>query len=734
MKPVLLVTLLTLTASASMAQSPLPSLPASAATETFFGTAVADPYRAMEDVKAKDVAAWMKAHSDRTRSLLAGYGTREPLLALVRKYDDAVQARVAQVTRVPGGRLFYEKRGVNDNQFKLYTRDPQGREKLLVDPEALAKAAGGKPFAINWYSPSPDGRRVAYGMSAAGSESASLRVVDSASGTQLGGVIPRADFGGVTWTLDGKRLYFTQLQPLKAKASPLAKYQNARITTLTIGAAAANNTPTLQRGSRGIDMAPEETPTAALSDDGRFAFAVIFNGVQRELRVYVSDARAFLAGRPEWRKLFDRDALIVGFTYAQGTLYAITHQGAPRYQLLAGPVMGFDPAKATVVLPGNARVLTGIAAASDALYLEQRDGNVKRLSKLPLAKDGAVQAGATPTPVALPVDGAFNLNGDESGLSSANPRMPGLLLDVQSWTRARQIYEIAADGQVRNTGLQPAGPFDTRDDLTATELQCKSHDGALVPMSVIHKKGIALDGTHPTLLYGYASYGITEEPFFSNGRMAWIDAGGVMAIANPRGSGALGQDWYKGGFQATKPNTWKDFIACAETLIAQKYTQPAKLGIFGGSAGGILVGRAMTERPDLFAAAVPAVGVLDAVRAEVTPNGVPNIPEFGTRTTEAGFRALYAMSTYHQIKDGTPYPAVMFTHGVNDPRVEVWHSTKTAARMLAANPSGKPVLLRLDYDAGHGIGNTKAQQQAERADIYAFFMQQFGITRLAAPK
>lgn len=331
-----------------------------------------------------------------------------------------------------------------------------------------------------------------------------------------------------------------------------------------------------------------------------------------------------------------------------------------------------------------------------------------------------------PTPIALPVDGAFVLNGDEGGAGAADPRLPGLLIDLQGWTRARQIYHVAADGSVRNTGLQPAGPYDAPDHLVATELQCKSHDGALVPMSVIHKKGLLLDGKQPTLLYGYASYGITEEPFFSTGRLAWLDAGGVAAIANPRGTSVYGQDWYKAGFQTSKPNTWKDFIACAETLIANKYTEPSRLGILGGSAGGILVGRAMTERPELFAAVVPMVGALDMVRAEVTPNGIPNIPEFGTRANEAGFRALLEMSSYHQVKDGVNYPAVLLTHGVNDPRVEVWHSTKMAARLMAASTSGRPVLLRLDYDAGHGVGSTKAQQQAERADVYAFLLGQMG--------
>jgi prolyl oligopeptidase len=723
MPPQLSIAALLLTAAHAAAQ--LPTIAPGTTTDTFFGTAVSDPYRRLEDTKDKVVAAWMKAHSEHAHRTLAGLPQRAAVLASIRKYDDAASARVVDAVRTSGGRLFYSKRGVADDQFKLYTRDAQGRETLLVDPATFAARAGSKPHAINWFAPSPDGRRVAYGVSAAGSESATLYVIDVASRRTLGSPIPRADFGGATWTEDAGRLYFVQLQALAAGASPLEKYRNSRVMWVTPGSRALPR-PVLGPGTPGVQIAPEEIPFVALSADGRYAFAVVINGVQREQRVYTADQRAFIAGKAQWKLLHDRDAQIVGVAYAQGTLYALTYKDAPRYKLIAGPVDGFDPAKATTVIAAGDKVLTGVAAAADAIYIEQRDGNVKRLAKLAHARDGQVQSNATPTPVPLPVDGAFVLNIDESGVSAANPRLPGLLIDLQGWTRARQIYSVAADGSVRNTGLQPAGPYDAPQDLVTTELQCKSHDGALVPMSVIHKKGLVLDGKQPTLLYGYASYGITEEPFFSTGRLAWLDAGGVSAIANPRGTSVYGQDWYKAGFQASKPNTWKDFIACAETLIAQKYTSPAHLGILGGSAGGILVGRAMTERPDLFGAVIAAVGDMDMVRTELTPNGVPNIPEFGTHTNEAGFRALLAMSSYHQVKDGVKYPAVLLTHGVNDPRVEVWHSSKMAARLLAASTSGKPVLLRLDYDAGHGVGSTKAQQQAERADMYAFLLWQLG--------
>jgi prolyl oligopeptidase len=708
-------------AGLAFAQAPAPLAPR-AADETFFGTTVADPYRFMENIKAPEVAAWMKAQNAIARATLARIGGRNAMLKSVQKYDNAAAARVYGVTRSPGDLWFYEKRGASENQFKLYVRQGEsGAERLLVDPDAFARKAGGKPHAINWYSASPDGSHVAYGISAAGSEAASMRVVNVRSGKQVGGVVDRTDFGSPSWSLDGKAIYVNRLQPMKKGASPLEKYKNARVERIPLGGSAAAAKVVFGNGTPGVKSEPAESPFLGFTEDGRHALGLVVNGVQRELRLYSASAASVLAGKAEWKLVFDTDAAIVNFAYADGLLYAITHKDAPRYKLIAAPLDGFDAATGELVVAPSERVVTGLAAASDALYIEMRDGNIKRLVKREHKR------GAPLVPVALPVEGSFQLGSDEGGTGAADPRLPGVVIELQSWTRARQIYRVAADGSVSNTGLQPAGPFDMPAGVVATELQCKAADGALVPMSVMHQKDAKLDGSNPTILYGYGSYGMTEEPFFSPHRQAWLDAGGVFAVANPRGSGVYGNDWYKAGYQDSKPNTWRDFIACAETLVAQKYTQPARLGIWGGSAGGITVGRAFTERPDLFAAAVPAVGALDLVRAEVTPNGVPNIPEFGTRTTEAGFNALLAMSTYHQIKDGVKYPAVMFTHGVNDPRVEVWHSTKTAARLMAASTSGKPVLLRLDYEAGHGIGNTKAQAQAERADVYSFMLWQMGM-------
>jgi prolyl oligopeptidase len=237
---------------------------------------------------------------------------------------------------------------------------------------------------------------------------------------------------------------------------------------------------------------------------------------------------------------------------------------------------------------------------------------------------------------------------------------------------------------------------------------------------------LKLDGSHPALISGYGAYGFTASPRFDPTDIAWLERGGVLAVAHVRGGGTFGKEWHHAGRKLTKPNTWKDFIACAEYLVKEKYTSPAKLAGEGGSAGGILIGRSITERPDLFAAAHIAVGCTDMLRFETTLNGPPNVPEFGTSTKADEFRGLLAMSTLHHIQNGVKYPAVILTHGINDPRVEPWMSAKTTARLQAATVSGRPILYRVDYHAGHGIGSTRDQKQNEQADIWSFLLWQFG--------
>jgi prolyl oligopeptidase len=700
---------------ATPAQSP-PAFPPGTASDTYFGTVVADPYRALENTKDPQVAAWMKAQADHAHATLKGLKGYAGLLARVAELDNATEAIVGDVRRMPDGSLFFTRRGAKDNTFKLFLRRADGKESLVADPDDWQKETG-KPHAINYYFPSPDGRHVALGVSPSGSEDAILYVLETASRKRIGKPIDRAEYAGayagIHWMPDGKSFYHLRLA-VPAPGAPAAdRYKNMRLWRHVLGTDVEKDVLVLGPDvSPRVPVSPTEQAFVIVTPGSKHAVAMVVADVEREVTLYSAPLAS--VGRPDtpWTRICGTADKVTGYAVKGDDIYLMTYAASPRFSVVRTSLAKPDIASAQTVVAPSDQVLFDIAAARDGLYFESRDGAVKLLKRLPWGASAAAE-------VRFPTSGAVNL-------ISASPASDGAIVSLRAWSRATEIFAVDGKGIATNTGLQPLGKFGAPADLVATEVKVKSHDGALVPLSIIHRKDVKLDGSNPALLYGYGAYGITEEPGFNSRRLAWLERGGVFAVANVRGSGVYGKDWHKAGFKETKPNTWKDFIACAEYLIAEKYTTSAKLGILGGSAGGILIGRALTERPDLFAAAIPAVGLLDAVRAETEPNGVLNVPEFGTVKKENEFRALLAMSSYHHVKDGTRYPAVMIPHGANDPRVAVWHSTKFAARLMAASASGKPVLLNLDYDSGHGIGDTKAQRQKQTADTYAFLLWQAG--------
>ena len=279
---------------------------------------------------------------------------------------------------------------------------------------------------------------------------------------------------------------------------------------------------------------------------------------------------------------------------------------------------------------------------------------------------------------------------------------------------------------VTRTDLKPEPLHENLDDFIAKELLVKSYDGTEVPLSVIHHKNIRMDGNNPCLLMGYGSYGISMTPYFSTTTMAWLETGGIYAVAHVRGGGEFGDEWHRAGQKATKSNTWKDFIACAEYLIQENYTSKEKIAGLGGSAGGITVGMAMIENPDLFTAMINQVGATNMIRILESPSGPANIPEFGNPADPEEFKSLLNMDTYYNIKNGIEYPAHLITGGLNDPRTIVWEPAKFAARLQTAQAGKKPILLRIDFESGHGIGDTKSQAFREYADIFTFLLWQFG--------
>lgn len=684
-------------------------------TDTYFGTQIVDPYRYFEDLTSPDVQAWAKAQNHYTRQVLASIPGRAHLLARIEALENSVPARVTDIRRIPSDRFFYEKRGAHDNQFKLYVRQGlHGKEILLVDPEVLAKAKG-KPYAINYYEPSRSGHMVAYGISPAGSEDAEIHVLDVTTKKELIAPISRAEYGGIAWLDDDSGFFYLRMQELKPGMPKTEKYRSMKVWCHRMDQPESDTLVLAAEKSEGMELNPNENPYIVTVPGEKQAFAMVINGVQPEFAMYSAPSvAAVLAPHIRWKRLFDASADVTSFAIHGDDLYVLTHKDAPRFKVLKTSLRAPDLDHAEVIVAPGAQVVVDLAAAKDALYIQTRDGSVSHLLRV------AYTSGAKPNPVALPFEGTLTL-------AATDVRVPGTLVDVGTWTQDNQIYAVEKAGRtVQNTELQPEGRFGAPKNLASREVMVRSWDGVMVPLSIVYRAPMTLNSQNPTLLYGYGAYGLTTDPTYLPRLLAWYERGGIRATCHVRGGGAYGEEWHQAGKLQTKPNTWKDAIACAQYLIVHGYTSPKRLAIYGGSAGGIMVGRAITERPDLFAAAIPQVGALNPLRSETTPNGIPNIPEFGSYKTKPGFQALYAMDSYLHVKDGVAYPATLLTAGMNDPRVEPWESMKMAARLQAASTSGKPILLRLEYEAGHGIGSTRAQRDAETADVYSFALWQLG--------
>ena len=472
-------------------------------------------------------------------------------------------------------------------------------------------------------------------------------------------------------------------------------------------------------GNPRIELLPTQSPQILATPGSKWAIAQVYDGVQRELRLYSAPLAQAVKPDAPWVPICNVADKVTDWAVFGDHIYLRTHRDSPRSSIVRVDLAAPDMKRAETVVAAGTSVIEGVQAARDALYFVSREGAITQLSRLPWGAKTAI-------PVRFPVEGA-------AAVLASRPDRDGVIAAVSAWTRAREIYAVAADGGVTNTGLQPLGPFDAPTDIVATEVTVKSHDGAMIPMSIVHRKDVKLDGSNPAVVYAYGSYGVTFNAGFNPTRLAFLEKGGIVAFANVRGSSAYGEEWYKAGYKSTKPNTWKDVIACGEYLVTQKYSAPSRLSIFGGSAGGIAVGRALTERPDLFSSVVIQVGMLDFVRLHVMPIGPVNVVEFGSAQKEDEFRGLLAMSSYHHVKDGVKYPAVLLQHGVNDARVNVGQSNKMAARLMSATASGKPILLDLEFQSGHGAGSTKQQTQREIANAYAFILWQAGHPEFRPP-
>ncbi|HET6250127.1 MAG TPA: prolyl oligopeptidase family serine peptidase [Tepidisphaeraceae bacterium] len=714
----LLVVVPALATETKIAEQPTPPVaPVQPVVDDYFGVKVTDPYRYMENLEDPPVAAWFKGQNDYARDTLHRIHGRAELLARIKELGASAPARVFDIHRMPGGRYFYEKRLASEDVARLYMRDGlDGAEKLIVDPGKYP-APVGSHNAISYFDPSDDGNWVAAGISASGSENAVIHIIDLQNNQEAKETLDRARFGGINWRPDNHSFYYNQLQKLGPKQPATDQELNSKCLLHVVGTDPQTDIVVLAPGlTPSATVAPTDSPFVVTIPGCAYALGMIEHGVLNEATIYAAPIETVCRADIPWKKICDVDDDVTGFTVHGDDLYLLSHKGAPKFKVLHTSLAHPDMNNAAVVVPQGSAVINNIAAAQDGLYVQQVDGGLARLERVAYA--GGEKG---PRDVALPFQGAITID-------NADPRVAGLILELSTWTQAYSIYSYnPTDGKVTDTHLTPLGKFDRPGDIVSEEVKVESYDGTMVPLSIIHRRDIRLDGSNPTLLDGYGAYGMTIDPYFGPLRLAWLEHGGVFAEAHVRGGGEYGEDWHKWGEKLTKPNTWRDFIACGQYLVDHRYTSPARLAGEGASAGGITIGRAITERPDLFAAALDQVGVSNALRSEFSPNGPPNIPEFGSVKTQPGFEDLYTMDAYHHVRDGVKYPAVLVTTGWNDPRVASWEPGKMAARLQAASAGVAPILLRVDYAAGHGMGSTKTQFEEESADAWSFLLWQFKI-------
>lgn len=698
------------TAAPSVAPAPSgpPAAPVRPVRDVYFGKEVIDPYRWMES-DSPEFAGWMKAEADHTRRTIDGLDTRAAFLDRLRSLDNAgPQVRAISVRR---DLVFSLEADPGSDAYKLYVREGlSGPRRLLLDPEALKTSD--QSVSIDYWSVSPDARHVAFGLSRAGSEMSSIHVVEIETGKLLADDIDRARYANPRW-LDDRSFFYKRDRKLPPDAPATERFIRSRVYLHTLGQDPEKDEVVFGHGvSPAIAVPDDAFPWVNASAKSPYLIAALYHGVRDEMTLYYAPRKSYAGAKTPWKKLADIDDAVTDFDVRGDDVYLLSLKNGGRARVVRTSLRRPDLDHAAALIPESDAVITSIGLGEDALYARALDAGIGRVIRAPL------RAGK---PETLPL----GVGGSASGFAT-DETWKGALVKVESWTASPRVVAFdPAQKAAAPTEIIPPSPVLFK-DIVSEEVKAKSADGTLVPLSIIHRRDLPRDGGNPTYLKGYGSYGNIASPAFDPTDLAWLERGGVLAVCHPRGGGEYGEAWHSGGKLATKPNTILDFIGCAEHLVREKYTSPQHLAGAGTSAGGILIGGAVVRRPDLFAAAVIRVGMVNALRFEQIPIGPFNTSEFGTVATKEGFDMLWAIDAYHQVEQGKAYPAVLLTTGITDPRVSPWQMAKMAARLQAATGSGNPVLLRVDYGSGHGFGTAKSKREEELADTYSFLTWRIG--------
>lgn len=672
-------------------------------TDTYFGTPVVDDYRWMETFpRTPEWDGWLKGQADHARNVLDALPQRAPMVAALKRYSEAFDF----VGVVPvGQRLFLQRIEPASPAPRLFVAETAGGpERLLFDP-AAERRPGGPPVSLDWMIPSPDGSLVALGIGEGGSEITAAWIQDVATGARTKITTIRSK--GCGWSNDGKAFFYYRVRADAVPGTPDYEMRGSAWMH-RIGTDPATDVEVMSSGE-GPDFVAQEddTPFVMGAPGSDWIVGVHLLNGYLQTQVYVARAVDVAAGKPAWRKVAGRADGVVTSVLAGDGLYLLANGRKSN-----GEVVRVDLARSqafasgTVVLPADAAVIDSLTAAKDGVYVHSlRDGQG---GVIRIGPGGKLDRLSPPTSGAI-----FGL--------AASPDVDGAWYGSDDLTRPAETFRIdAASFKASRVALGKLKPMDASRYVTERH-EIKARDGALVPIELLRLRDLPRKGQAPTLIQAYGAYGTILDPGFRGSALAFLDEGGILIYAHVRGGGEKGEAWHQAGMKTTKPNTWRDVIDVALAVAAMGWTKPGRLAVEGTSAGGIMAGRALTERPDLFGAAIGNVGCFDTVRFELTPNGKGNDAEFGTVKKEDEFRALLAMDSIRAVKPGVRYPAVLLTTGANDRRVEPWIVGKFAATLQARSTRPDPALLSVNYEAGHYTGDRDAAI-ARQADAYAFVL------------
>ena len=672
--------------------------------DDYHGTRVADPYRWLEDPDSPESRGWIDAEN----RLTEGYLSQIPERAALRK-------RLTALWNYPkygapfhkAGRYFFFKNDGLQNQSVLYKQASltAGPETLL-DPNLLSEDG---TVAVSTLAVSEDGRLLAYGTSASGSDWEEFHVRDVASGRDLPDHLQWIKFSGASWTKDGAGFFYSRYpQPGDKALTDVNRFQ--RLYYHRLGADQAADVLVYERSDQ-----PDWGFGADVTDDGRYAVVTVWLGTDRRNRVYYVDLKDARHPRVkgEVARLLDEFDASYGFIGNDGPVfYVLTDLDAPRKRVIAIDTRHPERSRWRELIPQGDDVIESVQIIHDTFVANYLHDAHSRLRLFAL--DGRFLEDLT-----LPTLGSV-------GTVSGERKDDAMFYAFTSFLYPTTIFRYDFKRRQTSVFKAPTIEFDPSGYETE-EVFYRSRDGTRVPMFLTHKKGLKQDGTNPTYLYGYGGFNISLTPSFSVATLAWLEMGGVYAVPTLRGGGEYGEEWHEAGMHEKKQNVFDDFIAAAEYLIKEGYTAPARLAIGGGSNGGLLVGAAITQRPDLFGAALPAVGVMDMLRFHKFTIGWAWVTEYGSADSAAQFPYLYKYSPLHNIRPGTRYPATLITTADHDDRVVPGHSFKFAATLQAAQAGPQPVLIEIETKAGHGAGKPTSKIIEEQADRLAFLVRNLAI-------